>query len=106
MAKKLKRWTEDELDTLRTMYHAGITHKEIGRVLGRSASACQQRAHYLGLTKPAADKKYVSDTLTIQEMRDYANEISSDVEPEQLEFDFTPPTTWIGRIKRLLGLGD
>ena len=97
MAKQTKRvvrrWTEEELNVLRTMYHSGASHSEIARVLNRTASACQQRAFYEGLTAHKADKKYVSDTLTMQEMRDYADEISLDV---------TPNKPWW---KRLLGIG-
>jgi len=95
MAKKLKKWTENEVDVLRTMYHAGATYPEIAKMLKRSAGACQQRAHHEGITKSRTNKQYVSDTLTTQVVEEYTNEISSDVEP----------TTWIGRIKRLLGIG-
>jgi len=83
MAKKLKKWTENEVDVLRTMYHAGATYPEIAKMLKRSAGACQQRAHHEGITKSRTNKKYVSDTLTMQEMRDYADEISLDVAPNK-----------------------
>lgn len=91
MAKKLKKWTESEIDVLRTMYHAGATYNEIAKMLKRSAGACQQRAHHEGITKTR--KQYVSDTLTTQETREYVNEISSDVKPNK--------PWW----KRLLGIG-
>jgi hypothetical protein len=79
----VRRWTEEELNVLRTMYHAGVAHSEISRMLNRSVGAVQQRAHYEGLTSHRATKKYVSDTLTMQEMRDYADEISLDVAPNK-----------------------
>ena len=88
MTKK-RKWTAEETDTLRTMYHAGIRHKEIARILNRSVGAVQQQAH--AMNKRDAAEGYVhvkedapvSDTLTTEQA----------------------PTTWIGRVKRLLGIG-
>ena len=74
----VRRWTEEELNVLRTMYHSGATHKEIGRVLNRSVGAVQQRAHYEGLTSHRATKKYVSEPLTTyDEIEDVSSETTT-----------------------------
>jgi hypothetical protein len=88
-----RRWTTEEIDTLRTMYHAGIRHKEIARILNRSVGAVQQRAHAEGLTADSVRKRYVSEPLTTYDEVEDADEISSDVAPNK--------PWW----KRLLGIG-
>lgn len=63
-----KRWTTDDMATLRTMYVAGIDYGEIGRVLKRTPSACQQRTHKMGL--PAIRKEQQAKvTLTKAELQ-------------------------------------
>ena len=60
-----RRWTAEETNVLRTMYSAGVAHKDIAKMLNRTVSAVQQRAHYEGLTTTAqGSRKHVSDTLT------------------------------------------
>ena len=88
-----KKWTESDIDTLRTMYIAGMTYTEIARILGRSSAACQQRAYQMGLPKmrKKLQQQNVSATLTSQAVS------REEAQPE--------PTTWIGRVKRLLGIG-
>ena len=52
MTKKNK-WTEEEMEVLRTMYHAGEKHKDIARILNRSEGAVQQRASMMGMQSPS-----------------------------------------------------
>lgn len=78
-----RRWTAEETDTLRTMYHAGIRHKEIARIMNRSVGAVQQRAHAEGLTTDSARRRYVSEPLTTYDEIEDANEISLDIAPNK-----------------------
>jgi lysozyme family protein len=96
--KKNTVWTESDIDMLRTMYHAGFSKWDIAKELDRSSGAVQQRIYNMGLHKQP--KLYetgesVSDALTNQD----ATMDAWDNTPTQ------EPTTWIGRIKRLLGIG-
>jgi hypothetical protein len=54
-------WTEPDIDTLTTMYHAGFSNWDISVALGRSSGAVTQRIYQMGL------HKNVSDTLTTQD---------------------------------------
>ena len=54
-------WTESDVDTLTTMYHAGFSNWDISVALGRSSGAVTQRIYILKL------HKNVSDTLTTQD---------------------------------------
>lgn len=90
---KRNKWTEEELDVLRTMYHAGERHKDIARILNRSEGAVQQRASMEGLTADGGRRKYVSDPLTTHDVIDDLDEISLDVAPNK--------PWW----KRMLGIG-
>lgn len=92
MTKKNK-WTEEEMEVLRTMYHAGEKHKDIARILNRSEGAVQQRASMIGLTGSRNRRKYVSDTLTSGGVVEDLDEIS---------FGAAPNTPWW---KRMLGIG-
>ena len=78
-----RRWTAEETDTLRTMYHAGIRHKEIARIMNRSVGAVQQRAHAEGLTTDSVRRRYVSEPLTTYDEIEDANEISLDIAPNK-----------------------
>ena len=93
--KKNTVWTESDIDMLRTMYHAGFSKWDIAKALDRSSGGVQSRIYILQLHKQ--NKKYgtVSDALTNQD----ATMDAWDNTPTQ------EPTTWIGRIKRLLGIG-
>ena len=46
-----KRWTAELDSALITMRGAGMTHQEIGSIMGRSQLSCSQRAFQLGITK-------------------------------------------------------
>ena len=92
MAKNTK-WTEEEIEVLRTMYHAGTKHKDIARILNRSVGAVQQRASMMGLTADGGRRKYVSEPLTSDGVIDDLDEISLDVAPNK--------PWW----KRMLGIG-
>jgi len=103
-----KKWTDADLGTLRTMYIAGMTYREIARILERSPSACQQRAHHMGLPKMRKQQQQqnVSAALTRQDEMTNADEISLDVvvTPPTPELTTQPkpkPAWW----KRLLGIG-
>lgn len=91
MAKNTK-WTDEEMEVLRTMYHTGVTYKDIARVLNRSVGAVQQRAHKMGITGGRVTRQFVSEPLTSDGVIDDLNEISLDVAPN---------TPWW---KRMLGL--
>lgn len=91
MTKKNK-WTDEELDALRTMYHTGVPYKDIARILNRSEGAVQQRASMIGLTGSRNRRKYVSDTLTSGGVVEDLDEIS---------FGAAPNTPWW---KRMLGI--
>ncbi len=80
-----KRWTKADDTRLAKMRGAGLGYKHIAVALGRTEGACQNRACGLGIAKPHAIDEPV---MTREEM----------YSPE--------PTTWIGRIKRLLGVSD
>ena len=82
---KWKRWTEAEDNVLRSMRSAGVPYRDCARILKRTEGSCYNRAHGLGFAKPHAIDAPV---ITHEEM--YSSE----------------PTTWIGRIKRLLGVSD
>ena len=90
---KRNKWTEEEIEVLRTMYHAGEKHKDIARILNRSVGAVQQRASMEGLTAIGNRRKYVSDPLTTHDVIDDLDEISLDVAPNK--------PWW----KRMLGIG-
>lgn len=92
MTKKTK-WTEEELEVLRTMYHAGEKHKDIARILNRTEGAVQQRASMMGITAEGNRRRYVSEPLTSDGVIDDLNEISLDVAPNK--------PWW----KRMLGIG-
>ena len=80
-----KQWTPAEDRKLAKMRNEGVRYKDIAKALGRTEGACHQRAYNMGLNKPHAIDEPV---MTREEM----------YSPE--------PTTWIGRIKRLLGVSD
>ena len=44
------RWTKDEVLTLRSMARANASYEEIGKVIGRTATAVAQKAHKEGIT--------------------------------------------------------
>lgn len=88
-------WTESDIDTLTTMYHAGFSNWDISVALGRSSGAVTQRIYQMGLHKQPKRYETVSDTLTTEDA-------TMDVWDNTLTQE---PTTWIGRIKRLLGVG-
>jgi hypothetical protein len=50
-----KKWTAELDSALITMRGAGMTHQEIGSIMGRSHQACSQRAFALGITKNRSD---------------------------------------------------
>ena len=79
-----KKWTPAEDRKLATMRDEGKTFTQIAKAMGRSAPACQQR-HW-------KNQNVVSETLT-----------SKDVSREEAQPE---PTTWIDRVKRLLGIGE
>jgi len=86
-------WTETDIEVLTNMYHAGFSKWEIATELVRSSGAVQQRIYLMGLHKQPKRYEPVSDALTTEDVGDHV-------------WDKTPtqePTTWIGRIKRLLG---
>ena len=84
-----KQWTDKEDKFLTKMRNAGESYKEIGYCLGRTCNACTQRAFVLGITKKRSDSLPIDEpVMTREEM----------YSPE--------PTTWIGRVKRLLGVSD
>lgn len=89
---KRNKWTEEEIEVLRTMYHAGTKHKDIARILNRSVGAVQQRASMMGLTADGG-RRYVSEPLTSDGVIDDLDEISLDVAPNK--------PWW----KRMLGIG-
>ena len=88
-------WTESDIEVLTTMYHAGFSKWDIAKELDRSSGGVQQRIYILGLHKQPKRYESVSDTLTNQDA-------TMDVWDNTLTQE---PTTWIGRIKRLLGVG-
>ena len=90
---KRNKWTEEEIEVLRTMYHAGTKHKDIARILNRTEGAVQQRAHKMGLTADGSRRKYVSEPLTNDGVINDLDEISLDVAPNK--------PWW----KRMLGIG-
>jgi hypothetical protein len=60
-------WTESDIDTLTTMYHAGFSNWDISVALGRSSGAVTQRVYQMGLHKRTKKYETVSDTLTTQD---------------------------------------
>jgi hypothetical protein len=60
-------WTESDVDTLTTMYHAGFSNWDISVALGRSSGAVTQRVYQMGLHKKPKKYETVSDTLTNQD---------------------------------------
>lgn len=80
---KTSKWTEEEIDMLRTMYHAGEKHKDIARILNRSVGAVQQRASIEGLTASGSRRKYVSEPLTTYDEMTDVDEISLNVAPNK-----------------------
>ena len=50
-----KQWTKELDDALTTMHGAGMTAKEIGSIMDRTAGAVGQRAFHLGITKKRSD---------------------------------------------------
>jgi hypothetical protein len=88
-------WTDTDIEVLTTMYHAGASEWEIASILKRSTGGVRSRIYSMGLHKQPKRYETVSDTLTTEDVGDHV-------------WDKTPtqePTTWIGRIKRLLGVG-
>lgn len=84
-----KRWTDTDDFRLTEMRDEGVSYRRIGIQLGRSEHACAQRGFQLGLTKKRSDSLPIDEpVITYEEM----------YSPE--------PTTWIGRVKRLLGISD
>ena len=84
-----KQWTAREDRFLTKMRSVGERYKEIGFCLDRSEAACTQRAFVLGITNKGSEPLPIDEpVITHEEM----------YSPE--------PTTWIGRIKRLLGVSD
>ena len=47
----MAKWTKELDDALTTMHGAGMTAKEIGSIMDRTAGAVGQRAFHLGITK-------------------------------------------------------
>lgn len=60
-------WTESDIDTLTTMYHAGFSNWDIAVTLGRSSGAVTQRIYGMKLHKQPKKYETVSDTLTTQD---------------------------------------
>lgn len=64
-----KQWTTTEDRKLAKMRSEGVRYKDIAKALGRTESACHQRAYNMGLNKPHAIDEPV---ITHEEMYDTA----------------------------------
>ena len=51
----MAKWTKELDDALTTMHGAGMTAKEIGSIMDRTAGAVGQRAFTLGITKKRSE---------------------------------------------------
>ena len=51
----MAKWTKELDDALKTMHGAGMTAKEIGSIMDRTAGAVGQRAFNLGITKKRSE---------------------------------------------------
>ena len=122
-----KRWTKADDTRLAKMRGAGLAYKHIAVALGRTEGACYNRAYGLGIAKPHAidepvmthEEMYPTKvTLTNAQLQvakrlelspeEYARGVIL-ADYEELHNTTQPepePTTWIGRIKRLLGVSD
>lgn len=60
-------WTEEDIYTLTTMYHAGFSNWDIAVALGRSSGAVTQRIYSMKLHKQNKKYETVSDTLTTED---------------------------------------
>jgi hypothetical protein len=49
LPSRFKRWTDEEVETLRTMYKEGYDNKVIGTKLGRTAKSVDDKLYYIGL---------------------------------------------------------
>ena len=79
-----KRWTAELDSALVTMRGAGMTHQEIGAIMGRSHQACSQRAFALGITKNR------SDTLPI-DLPVYETDAPADADVDSIAFNLGRP---------------
>ena len=51
----MAKWTKELDEALKTMHGAGMTAKEIGSIMDRTAGAVGQRAFTLGITKKRSE---------------------------------------------------
>ena len=51
----MAKWTKELDEALKTMHGAGMTAKEIGSIMDRTAGAVGQRAFNLGITKKRSE---------------------------------------------------
>ena len=79
-----KRWTAELDSALITMRGAGMTHQEIGSIMGRSQLSCSQRAFQLGITKKR------SDTLPI-DLPVYETDAPADADVDSIAFNLGRP---------------
>lgn len=61
-------WSEDDLDTLKTLTIEGVSWSDIAAVLGRTKQAVETRAGHLGLLRGQAAAWSVGEARTLEDM--------------------------------------
>jgi len=97
----MAKWTKELDEALKTMHGAGMTAKEIGSIMDRTAGAVGQRAFNLGITKKR------SEPLPI-DLPVYETDAPADVDIDSVAFNLgrTPqykPTMLERMFNKMLG---
>jgi len=80
----MAKWTKELDEALKTMHGAGMTAKEIGSIMDRTAGAVGQRAFNLGITKKR------SEPLPI-DLPVYETDAPADVDVDSVAFNLGRP---------------
>ena len=92
-----KRWTEAEDDSLRIMRTAGVSYRDIAKMLKRTEQACAQRGSIIGATKKGRESLPIDLPVA-----DTSREASY---PLDLDYNFLKPKPRVPWWKRLFGIG-